>query len=862
MFYPILPFCQAKLRKSRHELCSLEIFLDQLRDVDFHPLLDVFSAIDSSEIDAVDMLHESSRVLFNGEHVASLIRAVSQKLRVVDLQDLSCGKSFFRDLSQRGFMCQVLNLRSSHIRKLNMTGNFLQLQTLNLDFSSSLTGFQEGCFSCMPNLMRLSLCETRISNLWTTSAALSKLPSLQELRFQNCLCCNNTGPCPTSSCEKSNSFAYRETGFGLLYPPGGPPSSLRDDFIFQNIQYSGTEETFNELFSTAMLLDNLEVLQSTTDESSDESELDFSSHHQVAGNWVEILSNTIPELTGQDDPENLVNTFGPTISFSTNSPILMPFQFPEEVSISKIDSPRIPHDTHESTLFDDLNSTVSTGDEEGCSTNDLNVRPTVASSDGCRKTYISYHPSPICFEKHYREYMIALLPHLKVLDNLLVQNADREKAKIIFSQHYEYLPHNIQCKESVVSILRKREIGTSTGLQKPPKLKQSTYSSVKSQYSFSRSLSAAKVGSSPWPLLYPVSKARSNSGEYIKRFRPRQFEYHPSDPSLMVFGTLDGELVVINHESGKLVGYLQSVGALHSVLGLCWLKKYPSKLIAGSDNGSLQLYNICQMASTVPDRYCSTDAAMFMFDEFEHLTSVHVNSTDELFLASGYSKHVALYDIGSGRCLNVFKDLHREHINVVKFAHHSPSIFATSSFDQEVKMWDLRQGPSRPCYAASSLRGNVMVCFSPDDYYLLSSAVDNEVKQLLAVDGRLHMKFNIASTGSAQNYTRSYYMNGRDYIISGSCEENVVRICCAQTGRRLRDISLEGRGSRSSMFVQSLRGDPFRDFHMSVLAAYLRPSSKSEIIKVNLLSSGDYTQENSNSQHCHPLYGDRSDSAK
>lgn len=66
-----------------------------------------------------------------------------------------------------------------------------------------------------------------------------------------------------------------------------------------------------------------------------------------------------------------------------------------------------------------------------------------------------------------------------------------------------------------------------------------------------------------------------------------------------------------------------------------------------------------------------------------------------------------------------------------------------------------------------------------------------QVKQLLAVDGRLHMKFDIMPTGSAHNYTRSYYMNGRDYIISGSCDENIVRVCCAQTGRRLRDISLE-----------------------------------------------------------------------
>lgn len=120
-------------------------------------------------------------------------------------------------------------------------------------------------------------------------------------------------------------------------------------------------------------------------------------------------------------------------------------------------------------------------------------------------------------------------------------------------------------------------------------------------------------------------------------------------------------------------------------------------------------------------------AGSVTFDEFDQLTSVHVNSTDELFLASGYSRDVSLYDISSGRRLQVFTGMHREHINVLKFANHSPSLFATSSFDKDVKMWDLRQKPIHPCYTSSSPRGNVMVCFSPDDHYLLVSAVDNKV---------------------------------------------------------------------------------------------------------------------------------------
>ena len=49
-------------------------------------------------------------------------------------------------------------------------------------------------------------------------------------------------------------------------------------------------------------------------------------------------------------------------------------------------------------------------------------------------------------------------------------------------------------------------------------------------------------------------------------------------------------------------------------------------------------------------------AGFVTFDDFDQLTSVHVNSTDELFLASGYSRNVALYlyeyDINSGRRLH------------------------------------------------------------------------------------------------------------------------------------------------------------------------------------------------------------------
>eukprot|EP00899_Mesostigma_viride_P005730 jgi/Mesvir1/15158/Mv26216-RA.3 len=427
------------------------------------------------------------------------------------------------------------------------------------------------------------------------------------------------------------------------------------------------------------------------------------------------------------------------------------------------------------------------------------------------------------------------------------------------------------------------------------------------------------------------------------RYRPRQFEYHPTLPEYMIVGSIAGQVLLVRHVAGQVVAQVDSMGAPHSVLGLCWLHNDPAKLVAGADDGTIQLFDISALHPTLitrhrpaprrpacppvasgaswppartrdvpmgsrawvpasspspagtrppgwraglshlnldneaasgpphfgysPSRPLVTapaavagasggvaaaggsprvpgrrDPVMYTYPEFRHLTSVHINCTDQLFVTSGYSTDVGLYDLSTGQQLQRFQNLHKEHINVVKFSHSAPSIFATSSFDRDIKLWDVRRRMDTPLYTARSSRGNVMVCFSPDDRHLLVSAIDNEVRQLLAVDGREELRFDIPATGGGHNYTRSYYMNGSDYAISGSCEENSVRVLCTRTGRRLRDITLEGSGLDDSLYVQSLRADPCRPFQLSVLAACNRSTAHSHVLKLDLLSEASVSQ--------------------
>lgn len=337
--------------------------------------------------------------------------------------------------------------------------------------------------------------------------------------------------------------------------------------------------------------------------------------------------------------------------------------------------------------------------------------------------------------------------------------------------------------------------------------------------------------------------------------RPRQFEHNPSKPSELVYGTEDGYVVLIDQESGEVKGSCLSGGGLGSrptgqvipqtsdlnslssvfqydpmsytasirsapVYGLSWLNRRGDMFLSGTNDGAIHVYNVNWMRSG------ERGGCVYACETFDGLTSLHVSSDDVRFAVSGNQRHVGLFDLETGRRTELMRACHTESINVVKFAHISPHILVTASFDRYMKKWDLREsrpgGERRPIFQTRSKTDNLMACFSPDDSRLLVSAIDNEVRQYLAADGRLEREYNIPNTGSCYNYTRSYYMNDRDYIITGSSMEHVVRVYNARTGAFFSEIDMDNRetvGGRRRLCVQTLRANPGRRFNFTALLA-------------------------------------------
>jgi WD40 repeat protein len=181
---------------------------------------------------------------------------------------------------------------------------------------------------------------------------------------------------------------------------------------------------------------------------------------------------------------------------------------------------------------------------------------------------------------------------------------------------------------------------------------------------------------------------------------------------------------------------------------------------------------------------------------------VHINSNNDFVLASGYSNDVRIYDIETGAVLQEYKDAHSNHINISRFANLSPFIFTTSSFDRKAKTWDMRMRMREPIYFMECSSGIVMISYSPDDTFILASALDNEISQFLTVDGRRHTTFQVPRTGLEGNFTRAYYSSSGAYVATGACEESSISLLCASTGQLLARQEMYPGRKHSSLYVQ------------------------------------------------------------
>lgn len=305
-------------------------------------------------------------------------------------------------------------------------------------------------------------------------------------------------------------------------------------------------------------------------------------------------------------------------------------------------------------------------------------------------------------------------------------------------------------------------------------------------------------------------RTRIISGDY----RPRQFEYNLDGTSIL-FGTLDGKVCNVSSsfdEDNQINDFgLFSKNPSDSILGLCWFRKNYTKFITGSGEGLIKLGDINPINNANNNNHIVKE-----YFEFEKLTSLHINCEDDYMLISGSTNNIRINDLKTGDIVRQYDNIHNDFINICRFSNYSPNLFATSSFDKSAKLWDMRIKNKIPIYSVNCKSPIVMLTFSPDDSFLLLSAQDNEIEQILTATGKVHTSFSLKNTGLENNYRRSYYSSSGSLIFTGACEQSTLSILCAATGDEISNIDLYSGRKSNSLYIQTLRGNPAADNHACV----------------------------------------------
>jgi len=257
----------------------------------------------------------------------------------------------------------------------------------------------------------------------------------------------------------------------------------------------------------------------------------------------------------------------------------------------------------------------------------------------------------------------------------------------------------------------------------------------------------------------------------------RQFEYHPLRPSTLLVGMKDGTAGIIDYDTDVMT-HSCAVDRF-PILGLSWFHTLPTwSVVGGSQSGVIRFLRYDEGN---PGTMHSVE-----LEPFQHLSSLSMNCTDDFFMTSGFCIDVGLYDVITGRRIQTFRNLHQNFINILRFSHRTPQLFATASFDHTCKVWDLRSPglcAEKPVLNCPGSTLNVMCSFSPDDSRLLVSGVDEELQQFdLRTGGS--SQFPVPSLGSSINYRRSLYIAGGDVVATVATNESLLRFYDASAGHQ------------------------------------------------------------------------------
>ena len=88
--------CQVRTQHTEKEKKILVLLLDHISESDMEPVIEMLSAVERSDLDAVDVVYSNKVSNLSWSLLIQVMRAVGSKLRIADLRDNTFGREAVR----------------------------------------------------------------------------------------------------------------------------------------------------------------------------------------------------------------------------------------------------------------------------------------------------------------------------------------------------------------------------------------------------------------------------------------------------------------------------------------------------------------------------------------------------------------------------------------------------------------------------------------------------------------------------------------------------------------------------------------------------------------------------------------------
>ena len=404
-------------------------------------------------------------------------------------------------------------------------------------------------------------------------------------------------------------------------------------------------------------------------------------------------------------------------------------------------------------------------------------------------------PAPLLFDSDvYIRLLVLFLPNLLLLNKERITTEIRQMIKETVNEEID-----MNINSSYYSILQETSTTQSNTIHKLNTIQRRYSSFITSIYSLQQT---------PYNHFIPLDTT------------VRQVEFNKYIPGQIVVGGTDGSIKLMDIQQNEMIP-IESPFSINS-FGICWNNQYSQKsqCLIGNEEGILCLYDFSSLSHDHYDNNIYDGNGMIIERRIQpkhtitglnRISSTHLNCTGNTFLTTGYLTNVNLYDYETMHITHLYSQMHRETVNVAKFANQHPELLTTCSFDKSACIWDTRTDCRQPVHKFVGETLLITTIFSSNDQNVLIAGADNYV-MTLDLRNMKCIRMKLERRWNTDGMCRAYYCNGDESIVvSNSCERS-LHILRSYDGKRILDCHADSVSSEFTGTI-SVRPDPFNDFN-------------------------------------------------